>query len=76
MHRVKGGEYRAVIITDASKGQVPLTSKAGAITPKAQDAARHRQDMEHERSLLYVAASRTRDQLRVHWNGAPSQFLE
>lgn len=75
MHRVKGGEFRAVILTDISKGQVPLTSKAGAVTPEAQDPTRHRLDIQRERSLLYVAASRARDQLRVHWNGSPSPFL-
>lgn len=75
MHRVKGGEFRAVVLTDISKGQVPLTSIDGVITSKAQDPARHRQDTERERSLLYVAASRARDQLRVHWNGQPSPFI-
>ena len=75
MHRVKGGEFRAVILTDISKGQVPLTSTAGAVTPEAQDPQRHRQDIERERSLLYIAASRARDHLRVHWNGSPSPFL-
>lgn len=75
MHRVKGGEFRAVLLTDISRGQVPLTSVAGVVTPEAQDPQRNRQDIERERSLLYVAASRARDQLRVHWNGDPSPFL-
>lgn len=75
IHRVKGGEYRCVAIVDVSDGQIPLTSVDGAVTPEATDPIRHRQDMERERSLLYVAATRARDQLSVTWHGKPSPFL-
>jgi superfamily I DNA/RNA helicase len=76
IHRVKGGEYRCVAIADVSDGQIPLTSIPGAVMPEGTDKLRHQQDMERERSLLYVAATRARDQLSVTWHGAPSPFLE
>lgn len=65
IHRVKGGEYRCVAVADVSEGQIPLTSVDGAVTPEATDPIRHRQDLERERSLLYVAAPRARDHLSV-----------
>lgn len=76
IHRVKGGEYRCVAIVDVSDGQIPLTSVPGAVMPEASDKLRHQQDMERERSLLYVAATRARDQLSITWHGTPSPFLE
>lgn len=76
IHRVKGGEYRCVAVADVSDGQLPLTSISGAVTPETADGLRHRQDMERERSLLYVAATRARDQLSVSWHGTPSPFIE
>ena len=75
MHKVKGGEYRAVVLTDISKGQVPLDSIDGVITPERVDKRRHDEDLDRERNLLYVAASRARDTLDVHYHGAPSPFL-
>lgn len=75
MHKVKGGEYRSVILTHISKGQVPLDSIDGVITPPRVDPVRHAQDVERERNLLYVAASRARDTLDIHYHGTPSPFL-
>lgn len=72
MHGVKGGEYRCVALVDVGDRQMPL---AIAVTAKAADPIRHRQDIERERNLLYVAASRARDQLSVTWNGERSPFL-
>lgn len=71
MHRVKGGEYRAVVLTDITKDQLPLPK---AIAPK-EDKERRDQDMERERSLLYVAASRARELLAIHYSGTPSPLL-
>jgi hypothetical protein len=34
MHIVKGGEHRAVILTDVRKAQVPLTSNDRVVTQK------------------------------------------
>ena len=72
MHRMKGLEYRCVAIVDAGKDRLPL---AVAVTPKAQDAAQHRNDLLRERSLLYVACTRARDELSVSWGGEPSPFI-
>ena len=76
IHRVKGGEYRCVAVADVSDGQIPLTSVDGAVTLEATDPIRHLQDLERERSLLYVAATRARDHLSVTWHGKPSSFLQ
>jgi superfamily I DNA/RNA helicase len=72
MHRVKGGEYRAVILTDITASQLPLPQ---AVTPEAKDKVRHDHDIERERSLLYVAASRARELLAIHHSGTPSPLL-
>jgi superfamily I DNA/RNA helicase len=72
MHGMKGLEFRAVAMVDVSAAAVP---PAVAVTPADQDALRHQQDLQRERCLLYVAATRAREQLRVSWSGAPSALL-
>lgn len=39
------------------------------------DALRRRRELQRARSLLFVAATRSRDALAVFWHGAPSRFL-
>jgi len=73
MHRMKGLEYRCVAIVDAGQDHIPLTWVA---TPESEDPTQHRNDLLRERSLLYVACTRARDDLRVSWTGAPSSFIE
>lgn len=46
-----------------------------AVTPADQDPLRHAQDLQRERCLLYVAATRAREQLRVSWTASPSSLL-
>jgi superfamily I DNA/RNA helicase len=69
---MKGHEFRCVAIVDASEGQVPSPY---ALTPEAVDPTEHANDLKQERSLLYVACTRARDDLRISWSGAPSEFL-
>ncbi len=73
MHRAKGLEFRCVAVVGADSDHLPLPQ---AVTPAAEDAVRHAQDIQRERCLLYVACSRAREQLRVSWSGRPSRLLE
>jgi len=71
MHRAKGLEFKAVLVHDASASTLP---SSGALA--ACDDPQDRDDLiARERSLLYVAMTRARDQLAVTWTGTPSPFL-
>jgi len=73
MHRMKGLEYRCVAIVDASSEELP---NPYFLTPPTEDAMQHEAEIRQERSLLYVAATRARDDLWVAWSGKPSPFLD
>lgn len=72
MHRMKGLEFRCLAVIGVSDGMVP---PANAITPLAEDEPTHRQDMQRERCLLFVACTRAREQLSVTWHGSSSPLL-
>lgn len=72
LHRLKGLEYRHVALVDVSQGTVPLP---GAVTAEANDALQHRADLERERALLFVGATRARESLSITYHGKPSSFL-
>ncbi|MGU3650299.1 UvrD-helicase domain-containing protein [Mycolicibacterium sp. A43C] len=72
MHRMKGLEFRCVVVAGVSALQLPL---ANAITPIDEDELTHEHGIERERSLLFVACTRAREELLVTWNGDPSPFL-
>ncbi|KQM81288.1 3'-5' exonuclease [Agromyces sp. Leaf222] len=70
MHTAKGMEFSRVILFDISEGSFPTSWSLKGV------AAEDRADvMLRERSLLYVAASRARDELVVTWKGKPSELL-
>ena len=71
MHGLKGLEFRAVAVVGVSDGVIPRPG----ITPADEDEVVHRNAMQDERNLLFVAATRPRERLRVSWHGAPSPFL-
>ncbi len=73
MHRIKGLEYRAVAIIGAGADHVP---QPGAVAPASEDRLQHNRDLLRERSLLFVAATRAREQLAITWAGNRSPFLE
>jgi len=70
MHTAKGMEFSRVILFDVSDGFVPLPAAFYDLAPEDLDDA-----MLRERSLLYVAASRARDELVVTWKGTPSPLM-
>ncbi|MGP3935330.1 UvrD-helicase domain-containing protein [Nonomuraea sp. KM88] len=73
MHRAKGLEFRAVAIVGADAAHVPLDI---AVTAEMVDHLDYRRDLQRERSLLFVAATRAREALSITWSGQPSPFLE
>jgi hypothetical protein len=72
MHRMKGLEFERVAIFDADDSTIPLPI---SLTDKAADATQHQLDLQRECCLLYVAATRARDDLWIGWSGKPSRFL-
>lgn len=70
MHMAKGMEFSRVVLFDVSEGVFPPTWALKDLADEdREDATRV------FRSLLYVAASRARDELIVTWAGAPSALL-
>jgi superfamily I DNA/RNA helicase len=70
MHRAKGTEFAKVLLFGVNKAAIPRPLRAEQYAEEAWTDA-----MLRERSLLYVAATRARDQLALSWSGDPSQFL-
>src|SRR5699024_10971891 len=70
MHRVKGMEFARVLIfgVDSSALPAPFALKNVADADKADI-------LQREKSLLYVAATRARDELVLLWVGVPSEPL-
>lgn len=71
MHRVKGLEFPRVILASVHAGDMPLALPADALS---DDAARRAHE-DAERRLLYVAATRARDQLLVTGYGRECPLL-
>ncbi|MFC5214727.1 UvrD-helicase domain-containing protein [Streptomyces coerulescens] len=72
MFRFKGLEYQRMIIAGVSEGLVPRNTVIGL---QHSDALRYRRELQRARSLLFVAATRSRDALAIFWHGKPSRFL-
>lgn len=70
MHRAKGTEFSKVLLFDISKDSIPAALKEQQYSEDAYADALLR-----ERSLLYVAATRARDELVVTYRGAPSSLV-
>ena len=70
MHTAKGMEFSRVVLFDVSDGAFPPPWAYKGV-PEEDKPDKDRQF----RSLLYVAASRARDELVVTWKGAPSALL-
>ncbi|WP_199547878.1 UvrD-helicase domain-containing protein [Streptomyces sp. N35] len=72
MYRFKGLEFQRVFLTSVSEGQVPRQRLESC---RISDPKRYAQELQRSRSLLFVAATRARDELVVTWNGRASRFL-
>jgi serine/threonine protein kinase/superfamily I DNA/RNA helicase len=72
INRFKGQEYRRMIIAAVTEGIIPSSA-----IQKWQDVDPKRYQLERllNRSKLFVAVSRARDELAVFWHGTPSSFL-
>lgn len=70
MHRAKGMEFFKVILFGVNEASVPLALATNGLAEAEKSDALLR-----ERSLLYVAATRARDELVVSWSGKPSGLL-
>lgn len=70
MHGAKGMEFERAIILGVGVNEMPARWFMADL-PEAEQS-----DVElRERSLLYVAATRARDELVIAWSGAASPFL-
>ncbi|MER7449348.1 UvrD-helicase domain-containing protein [Nocardia beijingensis] len=72
MHRMKGLEFRCLAVAGVGAAAVPAPT---AVTPADEDHHTHERDIRRERSLLFVACTRAREQLSVTWHGPVSPFL-
>lgn len=70
MHRIKGLEFRCVIVVSANQGIIPDTYRGREDDLVAIDDHRRR-----ERALLYVATTRARDRAIISTSGKPSPLL-
>jgi superfamily I DNA/RNA helicase len=70
MHRAKGTEFSKVLLFEVSRNAIPRALHAEDYSADSRADA-----LARERSLLYVAASRARDELAVSWSGDPSPLL-
>lgn len=70
MHRAKGTEFRKVVLWGVGRDQIPAWLKPQRYAEDVSDDVDLR-----ERSLLYVAATRARDELVVTWHGEKSPLL-
>ena len=70
MHRAKGTEFSKVLLFGVNQGAIPRPLREEQYAEDAWADA-----MLRERSLLYVAATRARDELALSWSGEPSQLM-
>ncbi|MFI6822407.1 UvrD-helicase domain-containing protein [Micromonospora sp. NPDC050187] len=72
MHRMKGLEFQCLAVVGLDAGVLPAPN---ALTSATEDPHAHRQDLQRERCLLFVALTRARDVLYLSHIGTPSPLL-
>lgn len=72
MHRVKGLEFRCVMMAGINDGVVPL----GVAMKSSQDVVEQRLTDLNERALFHVAATRAVRYLYISSHGIPSEYLK
>ncbi|MGJ3509478.1 UvrD-helicase domain-containing protein [Enemella sp. A6] len=70
MHRAKGTEFARVLLFGLSADSMPM-----GLTTYDYDEQDFAEAQLRERSLLYVAASRARDELVISYSGTPTELL-
>nr|WP_090276605.1 3'-5' exonuclease [Mycolicibacterium komanii]CRL70036.1 UvrD/REP helicase [Mycolicibacterium komanii] len=70
MHRAKGMEFAKVVLVGVGEKSLPRAYVVDSLPDEERDDMLRR-----ERSLLYVAATRARDELVVMYVGKPSELL-
>ena len=70
MHRVKGWDFDHVIIACMKKGVVPLES-----IEKSDEDVINKENLQKEKSLVFVAATRAKRSLLVTSHGLASEML-
>ncbi|MFF2662065.1 UvrD-helicase domain-containing protein [Kitasatospora sp. NPDC058032] len=72
MFRFKGLEFQRVFLAGVAAGLFPdqRVEQYRHVDPK-----RYQSELQRARSLVFVAATRARDELIISWNGRPSSFL-
>ena len=71
MHRAKGLEFRSVAITHLSANRYPPSF----VINQSVDEVDRRETLNRYRSLLHVAATRAKQELRVSYSGQPSLLI-
>jgi superfamily I DNA/RNA helicase len=71
MNRFKGLEYQRMVIAGVREGLVPHDD----IELRRNDKRRYERGRMRDRSRLFVAATRARDELAIFWHGTRSPFL-
>lgn len=71
MHKAKGLEFSRVVLFDVSKGSFPPPASVKYVLPDDLPEV-----LSKARSLLYVAASRARDELVISYQGTPSDLIQ
>lgn len=72
MHGLKGLEFQCLAVVGLDAGVLPAPN---AITSETDDPLAHKQDLQRERCLLFVALTRARDVLYLSYGAAPSTLL-
>jgi superfamily I DNA/RNA helicase len=72
MHRSKGPEYQRLAVVGARDGVLP---RASVIERFRDDPAHRWREERKPRSLLFVAATRARDTLRISGHGRASPYV-
>jgi superfamily I DNA/RNA helicase len=72
LHRLKGTEFRCVALTGLNADQVPSPRDLADV---ADDPAATAAVLAQERSLLFVAGTRAREDLAIGWHGTCSPLL-
>lgn len=70
MHSAKGMEFERAIIIGVGSDELPAAWQLAGLPDAEQQDVKLR-----ERSLLYVAATRARDELVITWSGEASTYL-